>query len=503
LKAVLVSPNAADRALAATFLREERIDVVDCASLAEAAAFVAPGVSCIVLVEEALERPGLETFHDAIALQPPWSDMPLLVIASQGGSLGTLMEEVFPISGNMTFLQRPIHPVSLVSAIRVAQRSRKRQYEMRDLLAEREGAVRRRDEFLAMLAHELRNPLAPIRNAAYLMGTQPASGKLIERCRLLIDKQARHITRLVDDLLDVSRLELGKIELRTQRVNLNEVAAAAVEACMPITSAHGHQMTLRTAPQAVTVLADPVRIEQAIGNLIVNAAKFTPSGGSITVEVSCDEAYCTVAVTDTGVGIRPDMLESIFDLFTQSEVTLARTEGGLGIGLTLVKRLFELHGGSVKATSAGPGTGARFEARLPTVSAEEPQPAFTRAPIEGQPRRVLVAEDGEDARETLGILLRSWRHEVIFAANGPDAVRLAHEQKPDVALIDIGLPGFNGYDVAKQIRGEGSDWARAIRLIALTGYGQDSDRRRAFDSGFDVHLLKPVDPADLEVVLVS
>jgi signal transduction histidine kinase/CheY-like chemotaxis protein len=503
LVVVLVSPNPADRGLAAGFLREQGFETRECASVPEATPHVGPGVGCIVIVEEALETEALDGFHNAIARQPAWSDMPLVIVAARGGSIQSLMESIFPISGNMTLLQRPLHPLSLVSAVRVALRSRQRQYQMRDLLAQREHAVQQRDEFLAMLAHELRNPLAPIRYAAYLMGTQKETNPLIDKCRVLIDKQARHITRLVDDLLDVSRLELGKIELRRQRVDLNEVAAAAVEACLPITSEQRHEVTLRTARQPVPVLVDPVRLEQAIGNLIVNAAKFTPAGGTIAIETAVEGGQGLVAVTDNGIGIRPDMLESIFELFTQSEVTIDRTKGGLGIGLTLVKRLVELHGGTVKALSEGLGKGARFEARLPLVAAGSARDPAPRVHAKAVPRRVLVAEDREDAREALGILLRQWKHEVVFAADGPEAVRVARDERPDVALIDIGLPGFDGYAVAREIRSDASEWSRGVRLIALTGYGQASDRERAMEAGFDLHLLKPVDPVELEGVLAG
>jgi signal transduction histidine kinase len=505
MKVLIVTPNEADRVLASGFLAEQEMDVEACTGMAALAALVGPGVGCIVLVEEALIEPDLDLFHAALAAQPPWSDMPLIVVAGQGSSLSGLTEKVFPISGNVTLLQRPLHPLSLVSAVNVALRSRRRQYEMRDLLAERELAVRRRDEFLAMLAHELRNPLAPIRNAVYLMGTLPHTDPLFVKCRAMIDKQSRHITRLVDDLLDISRLELGKVELRMQRVDLNEAVVAAAEACQAITGERRHTVHVRTAPRPVMVNADPVRIEQAIGNLIVNAAKFTPAGGSITVEASIDGGWAVVSVTDNGVGIRAEMLEAIFDLFAQSEVTLARTEGGLGIGLTLVERLVELHGGNVEASSPGVGKGARFEARLPLARARERErgsaPEAARSPAPG--KRVLVAEDREDTRESLGLMLRAWKHQVLFASTGPDAVRVAREGRPDVALIDIGLPGFDGYAVAREIRGEGTPWARDVRLVALTGYGQASDRTRALAAGFDLHMLKPVDPAVLEGVLAA
>ena len=504
MKVVMVTPNEADGALATGFLRDQGIEATTYPSMALLPSFIGPGVGCIVLVEEALVQPDLQVLHQALEAQPPWSDMPLLLIAAQGRSLASLGEEVFPISGNVTVLQRPLHPVSLVSAVHVARRSRARQYQVRDLLAERDRAVKQRDEFLAMLAHELRNPLAPIRNAVYLLGTLQNTDPLFIMCRAMIDKQASHITRLVDDLLDVSRLELGKLELRTQRVDLNEIVTAAVEATTPMTSAQRHRVKVHRAPRELMVKADPVRLEQAVGNLIVNAAKFTPAGGSIDVSAAADGDFGVITVADNGVGIRPEMLDTIFELFAQSEVTLARSQGGLGIGLTLVKRLVELHGGTVHAASAGLGMGSSFRARLPLLlgrGAERDEVAAV--PVPSMSKRILIAEDGDDTRESLGLLVESWSHKVIYAANGPDAVRVARESKPDIALIDIGLPGFDGYRVAREIRGEDSPWARNVRLIALTGYGQQSDRVRAHEAGFDVHILKPVDPAMLKQLIVT
>jgi signal transduction histidine kinase/CheY-like chemotaxis protein len=504
MRVVFVSPNEADSVLASGFLAGHGFATETCDSVAALSARIGPGVGCVVLVEEALAQSDMQPFHDALNAQPTWSDMPLLLVASQGSSLAALVESTFPHSGNVTVLQRPLHPVSLVSAVSVALRSRQRQYQVRELLALRDNAVKQRDEFLAMLAHELRNPLAPIRNAVFLMGTLDNVDPLFVRCRDMIDKQTRHVTRLVDDLLDASRLELGKVELRAQVMDLNDAVASAVEACAPVTGAHRHTVQVRTAPAPLPVRADPVRLEQAVGNLIVNAAKFTPEGGTIVVEAAREGGSGVISVSDNGVGIRPDMLESIFELFAQSEVTLARTEGGLGIGLTLVKRLIEMHGGSVHAFSNGPGTGARFEARLPLVAAAvAPQAHANVAPERAPSRRVLIAEDGTDTRESMGLLVESWKHQALFAADGPEAVRVALDTHPDVALIDIGLPGHDGYAVAREIRAEGSDWSRRVRLVALTGYGQASDRARALTAGFDLHLLKPVDPNELKSVLAG
>jgi len=494
----VVSPNGGDRALAQAILAGNRMEAEAFEAMPEIDA-ADPGIGCLVLVEEALSEAGMQELQAALHAQPSWSDLQIILIAAHGGSLPGLAERLFPESGNVTLLERPIHPLGLVSAVSVALRARARQVQVRDLLAQNERAVRQRDEFLAMLAHELRNPLAPISNSAYILGTLEHPDPLFAQSRAMIVKQVRHIARLVDDLLDVSRLELGKVELRKQRVNLNESVAAAVESSTA-QAAH-HCLVVRLAETPLPVRADPVRIEQAICNLIVNATKFTPAGGSIEVEAARDGDSAVVSVTDNGVGIKPEMLESIFELFTQDSTTLARTQGGLGIGLTLVRRLVELHGGKVQAYSAGPGSGSRFEARfaLDTAPAEE----LPAAPPRGasRSRRVLIVEDANEARESLGVLVKMWKHEVILAANGPEGVERALESRPDVALVDIGLPGFDGYEVAQRIRGENDEWARAVRLVALTGYGQQSDRDRALAAGFDLHIRKPVDPAELRALL--
>ena len=502
MNAVIVTPSAADHSLAAQFIGEAGIATRACTTLGEAIPLVGPETGCFVIVEEALDEQSVDAMHAALVTQPPWSDLPLLLIAGEGSSLWSLVETLFPSSGKVTVLQRPIHPVSLVSAVKMSLRARLRQLQVRDLLAQRDKAVNHRDEFLAMLAHELRNPLTPIRSAAYMLGRLEIDDEVFLACREMVDRQVRHITRLVDDLLDVSRIELGKVDLRRETVDVDEIVTGAVQACSAAIEAHHHMFSVRLSHAKLTVIADPVRLEQVIENLVLNAVKFTPSGGSIEVDVTRDHEFAVISVADNGAGIQPGMLESIFDLFTQDSVTLARSKGGLGIGLTLVRRLVELHGGTVRAFSEGPGRGARFEVRLP-LGVRLGEATMRRAPVvrEASAKRVLVIEDGADTRKSLGLLLSTWKHDVVVASNGQEGLERARETRPDVAIIDIGLPGLDGYEVAQRIRGDDSAWSRQVKLIALTGYGQANDRARALDAGFDIHMLKPVDPAELRSLL--
>jgi signal transduction histidine kinase/CheY-like chemotaxis protein len=504
MKVIIVSPNEADNVLASGFLEGEGVEPVRCATLGEAARLVGPGYGCVVLFEEALIEPDMQAFQDAVHAQPPWSDLPLLLIAAQDSSLSSLVESAFPRAGNVTLLQRPLHPVSLVSAVAMALRARQRQYQVRDLLEERTRAINQRDEFLAMLAHELRNPLAPIRNAVYLMKTISVPDPMFAKYRDMIDKQARHITRLVDDLLDVSRMELGKVQLRRQAFDLNQAAAAAAETCLPLTSARRHTVNLHLSAEPLQVIADPVRIEQVLGNLIVNAAKFTPDGGAIDIASASEGSSALVRVCDNGSGIRADILGSVFELFVQDDSSLERTHGGLGIGLTLVKRLVELHGGSVCALSEGAGKGSCFEIRIPLAVPEARGSGTDVEPErQHQRKRVLVVEDAADLRESLGMLLEKWHHFVRYATDGREGVAVATQMRPDVAIIDIGLPGVDGYEVARRIRGGPQPWARHVKLLALTGYGHANDREMALESGFDEHLLKPVEPDVLEQLLLD
>jgi signal transduction histidine kinase len=501
-QAIVVTPSENDAQVALTVLREAGIAARACTSLLELCKVDAGEVGCAVLVEETLIHPDIDEFLAALAVQPPWSDLPLVLIASQGAALGALVERVFPQSGNVAVLERPMNAVSLVSAVQVGLRARQRQFQVRELLEQRASAVRMRDEFLAMLSHELRNPLAPMRNAVYIMKELDIEEELFVKTRDIIDRQVTHMARLVDDLLDVSRLELGKVQLQMRELDLNAAIAAATEACLPIITARGHTLQVRLAREALPILADPVRVEQIIGNLVTNAAKFTPDGGTIIVEAHGDAAEVWVNVRDSGIGIQSEMLDAVFELFTQDSATIERSQGGLGIGLTVVKRLIELHGGSIRVSSDGRDRGAQFTACFPRYTGTaRVKPSGASIDASTLARRVLVIEDNPDIRETLGMLLTLWGHGVEYANSGPAGIERAEGTRPDVALIDIGLPGLSGYEVARRIRSLDGDWSREVKLVALTGYGRDADREKAIASGFDCHLVKPIDPAVLAEVL--
>jgi CheY-like chemotaxis protein len=312
------------------------------------------------------------------------------------------------------------------------------------------------------------------------------------------------MVRLVDDLLDVSRISRGKIDLRTARVGLAEVVRNAVETSAPAVEAGRHRLTVDLPAEPVTVEGDVVRLTQVVANLLNNAAKYTPAGGTIAVAAGREGDEAVVRVRDTGVGIPPDMLPKVFEMFTQVNRHLGRAQGGLGIGLTLVRRLVEMHGGTVGATSAGEGSGAEFVVRLPLAGPEaDAAPAGKGGPAPGPAgrRRVLVADDNADAAESLAMLLGLTGNEVRTAADGLEAVEVAAAFRPDVAVLDIGMPRLTGHDAARRIRAE--SWGKSVVLIALTGWGQDDDRRRTAEAGFDLHLTKPVDPAALEALLAD
>jgi signal transduction histidine kinase/CheY-like chemotaxis protein len=373
------------------------------------------------------------------------------------------------------------------------------------LYREVQRADRQKNEFLSMLAHELRNPLAPIRHALQILRTPDLDQAELRWSRDVIDRQVTQLVRLVDDLLDVSRITQGKIRLQMEPVPIASIVSQAVETSQPQIDARQHRLTVNVPAEPLWVLADGVRLAQVLTNLLNNAAKYTDQGGSLWLTVSRDEGDVCLSVRDTGVGIPPAMLGSVFELFTQVDHSLDRSQGGLGIGLTLVRQLVHMHGGSVRAYSPGPSKGSEFVVRLPLVSAAAvpAEAGLNKLPSVASPApcRLLVVDDNQDAAASLAMLLRLDGFEVQAAFDGPAALDAALHFRPGVVLLDIGLPGMDGYEVARRLRTQ-PDGVKLL-IIAVTGYNQEDDRRRSREAGFDHFLVKPVDPHELAALIAS
>ena len=489
LERILVLVHGArEEQLTLSLITQAGFSGVACHSVAELCTLLREGAGAALVAEELLRGDRLRVLKEELRRQEPWSDFPFVVFSA--GRYQELATRTASTLGNVTFLDRPVTVRAMLASVRAALVGRRRQYEAR-------RAIESRDAFLAMLGHELRNPLGALSLAVAVLGKKLPEGAN-QREYTVIGRQTRHLTRLVDDLLDVARITHGKIALKPERLNLGDAVRVAFETLAARAREQRLDYQLKILERSLWVEGDRQRLEQVFSNLLTNAIKYTPQGGAISVVVRAEEEDALVTVRDTGVGLAPEMRERVFDPFAQVDGSLARSQGGLGLGLALVRSIVTMHGGSVAAASPGLGFGSTFTVRLNRLDAsavEAPPPSASFPKLE--PQRILIVEDHPDIREVLGELLEQGRHVVSVAATGPEGVEKLLALAPDMAFVDLGLPGFDGYELARRVRAAGSK----TYLIALTGYGQAEDKTRSFAAGFDDHLVKPAHDGDIKDAL--
>jgi signal transduction histidine kinase/CheY-like chemotaxis protein len=507
---LLLLGTARDTALTCELLGRNGVAYQACASAQQLRLEIATGAGAILVAEECLAQGAHEALLHAIEDQPAWSDLPILVLARPGAD-SIAVGDAIALLGNVTVLERPLRVAGLVSVVRSALRARLRQYQIQANLESLERArdavalaAQRKDEFLAMLAHELRNPLAPIRTALLVLDMEDTNMERREMLRQMMKRQVDHLVRLVDDLLEGSRLSSGKIELRREPIDLRDALERAIELSRPQIDAAGATLVVDVPSAPLTFDADPNRITQVCGNLLYNAARYGRRGGLIRLRArATPDGQACVQVTDDGIGIAAETLPHVFELFTQGKRSPHKVQGGLGIGLALVRSLVELHGGRVAADSAGEGRGAEFSVWLPLSAPGAPaaaQPTGLQAmPAPGL--HVLVVDDNEDAANALGMLLEGFGIAHRIAHDGPSALAMADACMPQVVLLDIGMPGMDGYEVARRLRGNPRH-AHAL-LVALTGWSHAQDQGRSRAAGFDHHLRKPADIGALLALLTA
>jgi len=507
-RVLLLPATRRDAEVSEALLHRAGLQCTVCADAKMLAVEVQASVGVLLLTDHAFHDRDIEGLLTLLAEQPPWSDIPSVLLCRTGHGSG-IAEHIIAGLRNVTVLERPASIRNLVSSLKAALRARARQYQMRaqfDNLGASEAALkkvsealldtnRRKDEFLAMLAHELRNPLAPIQTASEVLARQiadPQQQKLVS----LVKRQCTHLTRLVDDLLDMSRITKGRIELRLAPVEVGALIAQARETVEPLMRGKGHTFLVTSDTGPLYVKGDHARLVQSVGNILTNAAKYTDPSGEIRLSVQAMADKVIITVADNGVGISPDLLPRLFDLFVQGDRSLARSQGGLGIGLSVVKRLIGMHGGRVTAYSEGPGHGSTFKICLPLIEAPAVQPPVAAAK-RNPGKRILVVDDNEDAANSLASILELEGHRIDVVYTGSDALERAQAIAPEVILLDVGLPDISGYDVARRLR----PLLLTTQIVALTGYGHADDIRRAGDAGFDAHIIKPVDFDKLTQIL--
>lgn len=505
---LLMSPRTSrDALMTQAALAPLGITTVVCRRFEELLHEVNAGAGALLITEELLSTAHTAALNRRLGHQPAWSDLPVLILTRPGAQAGSLDDAVAAF-GNVTLLERPLHVATLVSAVRTALRARERQYQLREHLAERartEVSLRevdqRKDEFLATLGHELRNPLAPLLTAVQLLKAAARNDPTVARVCPVMERQISHLVRLVNDLLEVSRITRGLIEVRHEPIDLIFAVQSALDASRPLLDAAGHMLTVDFPAGQIPVRGDAVRLTQVFSNLLNNASKYTTTGGHIFIGVTTTDGRAVVTVRDDGIGIPPDRLASIFEMFTQVDRSSRLSQGGLGIGLTLVRSLVTMHGGTVEALSEGGGTGSEFVVSLPLIVSSA-IPTMDDVPPPGTLTcRILIVDDNQDAAEMLGELLGARGAAIAIAHSGRAALERFATFQPDAVLLDVGMPEMDGFEVARRMRRLPD--GRNVLLVALTGWGQEHDRRQSRAAGFDHHIVKPPDIERLQTLLAS
>jgi two-component system, sensor histidine kinase len=503
---LVLAATSRDAATTEGLLLPLGIDVVTCSTFDHLLRELQTGAAAVLVAEDAMLPPHSAALHRLLNAQPPWSDLPVLILTRPGADSAASGDAVRTL-GNVTLVERPVRVATLVSAVRTALRARERQYQIREHLADRAAAElslrqadRRKDEFLATLGHELRNPLAPLMTAAQLLKTTGVADPVVARVLPVMERQLSHLVRLVNDLLEVSRITRGLIEVRREPVDLVFLVHSALDTSRPMLDAARHQVDVELPSEPVTVQGDTVRLTQVFANLLNNAAKYTNQGGHICVRIWKEDDRALVSVRDDGIGIAADDLASVFEMFTQVDRSNRVAQGGLGIGLTLVRSLVAMHGGSVDARSEGIGRGSEFVVSLPRIASDPRVPLEVEAPPAFPELRILIVDDNHDAADTLGALLSALGATVSVAHDGRQGLDTFASFHPDAVILDVGMPEIDGYEVAQRIRSMNN--GRKPLLIALSGWGQESDQRRSRAAGFDHHVVKPPDIKALRELLL-
>jgi len=484
---LIYAPTGQDAPLAAKVLAMAHIDSHVCATLAELGRQLELGVGAVLTVEEALAPGAYQLLQGCVTRQPDWSDLPIVLLTHHGADSPTVRQAVAGL-GNLSLMERPVRTLTLITALHSTLRARNKQYQVRE-------AARRKDEFLASLGHELRNPLAPIRTSVSLLTHLYPDAAPVTRIRDVVERQVRLLTRLVDDLLDVARITSGKITLQRQLVTLAAVMSHVNELCQHGANAKRIHIAWQLPPDEIMLDIDYARAVQIYANILSNAVKFTPQGGNVVVRATVDDdGALLVSVRDSGIGLDAETIPRIFHMFEQSNTVSGQFSSGLGIGLSLSRQFAEMHGGTVNARSDGPGTGSEFLIRLPVVSSDSARnavPQSLAAGADGRKMKVLVVDDNQDAADSLAALLEIDGFDAHAVYNGEAAIMATAQSQPDIIILDLGMPGMDGYETARAIRQRAG--ADRILMLALTGWGQNDARRRTLEAGFDHHLVKPVE----------